>query len=151
MYFLLWTKRSQEYINFDTFRCSGENLPNSSCNFKKPQVSFISNFAWLFSVMKDNSSGLFQVKRYIFWIKGTNQSGNFQAFECSEVNSNSEVILKKQTVFSSNFASFLSVMRNNTAVFFYLKFIYFQKREPIKVQIWWNRKPEMWDFDGLLL
>ena len=31
--FLLWTKGSHHSPNFDTFECSGENLPNSSCQF----------------------------------------------------------------------------------------------------------------------
>ena len=31
--FLLWTKGSHQSANFDTFKCSGENLPNSSCQF----------------------------------------------------------------------------------------------------------------------
>ena len=28
MHFLLWTKRSNENTNFDTFKCYGENWPN---------------------------------------------------------------------------------------------------------------------------
>ena len=35
--------------------------------------------------------------------------------------------------------------------FFNWNFIYFQQKEPIKVQIWWNQKYEIWHFDGLLL
>ena len=31
--FLLWTKASHQSPNFDTFECSGENLPISSCQF----------------------------------------------------------------------------------------------------------------------
>ena len=31
--FLLWTKGSHQSPNFDTFECSGENLPNCSCQF----------------------------------------------------------------------------------------------------------------------
>ena len=58
MHFLLWTKGSYENTNFDTFKCSDENLQNSSCHFPKPPVSFSSNFAWLFSVLKYNSSVL---------------------------------------------------------------------------------------------
>ena len=30
IHFLLWAKGSHESSNFDTFECSGENLPNSS-------------------------------------------------------------------------------------------------------------------------
>ena len=56
--FLLWTKESHQSSNFDIFKCSGEYLPNFSIFFK-PQVSFSSKFAYLFSFMKDNSSVLF--------------------------------------------------------------------------------------------
>ena len=31
--FLLWIKGSHQYANFETFNCSGENLPYSSCHF----------------------------------------------------------------------------------------------------------------------
>ena len=37
-YFLLWTKGSHQSSNFDTFECSGENLPNSSCHFPSNSV-----------------------------------------------------------------------------------------------------------------
>ena len=33
IHFLLWTKGSHQGLNFDTFKCSGENLPNFSCHF----------------------------------------------------------------------------------------------------------------------
>ena len=42
-------------------------------SFSKLQVNFSSNFAWLFSVLKNNPSVLFQVKRYILHTKETNQ------------------------------------------------------------------------------
>ena len=56
--FLLWMKGSHQSPNFDTFKCSGKNLPNFSNLFFKPQVSFSSKFASLFIVTKDNSSVL---------------------------------------------------------------------------------------------
>ena len=43
-------------------------------SFSKPQVSFSSNFAWLFSVMKYNSSVLFQVKRWLYTSHKRDQS-----------------------------------------------------------------------------
>ena len=41
MYFLLWTKGSHESSNFDTFKCSGKNLPNSSCHFPDHKSVFL--------------------------------------------------------------------------------------------------------------
>ena len=41
MQFILWTKRSHENTNFDSFKCSNENLPTSSCHFQTTsQFSF---------------------------------------------------------------------------------------------------------------
>ena len=39
--FLLWTKGSHQNPNFDTFECSGENLPNSSCHFPSNKLAFL--------------------------------------------------------------------------------------------------------------
>ena len=49
----------------------------------KPRVSFSLNFGSHFSVMRDNSSVLFQLRFYMIWTKGTHQSEKFQTFDCS--------------------------------------------------------------------
>ena len=41
--FLLWAKGSHQSSNFDTFRCSGENLPNFSCLFSNHWSVFLQN------------------------------------------------------------------------------------------------------------
>ena len=41
--FLLWTKGSHQSSNFDTFKCSGENLPNFSCLFSNHWSVFLQN------------------------------------------------------------------------------------------------------------
>ena len=41
IHFLLWTKESYQGSNFDTFECSGENLPNFSCHFLSNKSVFI--------------------------------------------------------------------------------------------------------------
>ena len=40
MHFLLWTKGSHENTNFDIFKCSDENLLNSSCQFPNHKSVF---------------------------------------------------------------------------------------------------------------
>ena len=40
IHFLLWTKGSHQSSNFDTFNCSGENLPNSSCHLPNHKSVF---------------------------------------------------------------------------------------------------------------
>ena len=41
--FLLWTKGSHQCPNFDTFKWSGENLPNFSCHFSNHKSVFLQN------------------------------------------------------------------------------------------------------------
>ena len=41
IHFLLWTKGSHQSPNFDTFKCSGENLQNSSCHFPSNKPIFL--------------------------------------------------------------------------------------------------------------
>ena len=41
--FLLWTKGSHQSPNFDTFKCSGENLPNFSCHFSNQNLVSLQN------------------------------------------------------------------------------------------------------------
>ena len=80
------------------------------------------NFASPFSVMKHNTSEIFQLK-HILWTKRAHQSTTFQAFECSNessTNSSCHFWNHKVTVYS-NFVSLLSVMKDNSAVFFLLK------------------------------
>ena len=41
--FLLWAKGSHQSPNFDTFKCSGENLPNFSILFSNHKSVFLQN------------------------------------------------------------------------------------------------------------
>ena len=42
--FLLWTKGYHQSPNFDTFKCSGKNLPNFSSLFSNHKSVFLQNF-----------------------------------------------------------------------------------------------------------
>ena len=87
-------------------------------SFLEPRVSFSSNFASLFSVIETNSSVLF-VNLYILWTKGSNQSTNFQAFDCLHENwPNSLSFFRPQISFPLNFASAFSVMIHNSSEIF---------------------------------
>ena len=51
IHFLFWTIGSHQSSNFDTFKCSGENVPNSSCHFPSNKAVFLqilhhSSMAW---------------------------------------------------------------------------------------------------------
>ena len=76
-----------------TSRCKFSHLPLLALKFIKffmsclePRVSFSSNFASLFNVMRHNSSALFHLNFYMLWTKGAHQSANFQTFDCSHEN-----------------------------------------------------------------
>ena len=55
--------------------------------FFKPQVSFSSNFAWYFSVMRDNSPVLFRSNFIYFAQKGPTKVKIIETFECLDQNS----------------------------------------------------------------
>ena len=75
---MLWTKKGHQYTIFQTFECSNESLPGSSCHFLNHKVRVYSNFALLFSVMKDNSSVFFQLKPHMLWTKRAHRSEIFR-------------------------------------------------------------------------
>ena len=50
---------------------------NSSCQFWNQKVTVYSNFASLFSAMKDNSSVFFLSQTFILWIKRAHRSESF--------------------------------------------------------------------------
>ena len=76
-----------------TSKCKFSDLPLLALKFTKflmsflePRVSFSSNFASLFSVMRHNSSVLFHLNIFMLWRNGSYQSANFQTFNCSHEN-----------------------------------------------------------------
>ena len=69
--YILWTKRARQNTIFQTFECSYENSPNSSCHFRNRKVRVYSSFASQFSVMKDNSSVFFHINLIYFGQKET--------------------------------------------------------------------------------
>ena len=64
----------------------GSKLAVFLMSFFKALVSFSSNFASLFSVMRPNCSVLFHLKLYILWTKVAHQSANFQTFDTPHEN-----------------------------------------------------------------
>ena len=80
---MLWTKSANQCISFqtfETFECSNKSSLNSSCYFWNDKVRVYSNFASLFSIMKDDSPVYFRVKCYILCREGTNQNAHFGDF-----------------------------------------------------------------------
>ena len=85
-------------------------------SFSKPQVSFSSNFAWHFSVMKDNSSALFLGQTLHILHKRDQSKCKFLRLLSTWINIH--LIL----VIFENFLSLFSAMGHNFSVFFWLKF-----------------------------
>ena len=127
-------------------------------SFSKPQATFSSNFKWLFSVMKDNSSVPFWVKGYILCIKGTNQSAHFGDFLVLESKLTKFLsFLKQQIGFSSKFTSVFNIIRHNSSVLLSLKFYILstkgahQSTNLVKFHLDSQNFSEILHFDGLLL
>ena len=120
---MLWTKRANSCIIFQTFDSSNESSRNSSCHFWNQKIRVHSNFTSLFNAMKDNSFVFFssnlmyfrqkqpiEVNFLDFWVVGWKFTKFFILY------------LKLQVSFSLSFASLFSVKRDNSSVFFLFKF-----------------------------
>ena len=105
--FLLWTKGSHQSPNFDTFKCSGENLPNFSCLFSNHWSVFLQNL--------HNSSLSWKITPLYFCSSSNIYFGHKEPIKMS--------ILKRQVSSSSNFVSFFIVMKHNSTL--NLKLIHF--------------------------
>ena len=137
MHLLHWTKWSHESTNFDTFKCSEENLAISLCHFPNHEPVFL-------QILHDSSVLLKIAPLYFF---SSNVIYYAQKGQITEQILENWVLgwkftkflsfLKHKIGFSSNFAP-LSIIRHNPSVLFGWNFRYFQQKEPIKVQIWWN-------------
>ena len=114
---------------FEIFEFSGQKLSNSSSQSWIDKVSSSSNFALFFIVMTHNSTLNFELIHFLLWIKGSCQSPNFESFACSGKNIFLMSFSKQQAIFSSNFASHFSVMKESSNI------IHFGQKEPIKLHI----------------
>ena len=106
---------------FETFECLGQNLSNSLCQFLNNksiplQILYPSSVSW-----KITSLYFFSSNNIYFAKKEHIKMKVFETFKGSGQNSsNSLSILKWQVNFSSNFASFFTVMTHNSSVDFKL-------------------------------
>ena len=112
----------------------------------EPRVSFSTNVASFFSVMRQNSSVPFHLKLYVLWTKGAYQKANFQTYDCSNENSNSQipyVIYQAKSQFSFKFCIILHGITVSWHIipmkFSSWNIICFGQKEHIKVQF-----PDFW-------
>ena len=127
IHFLLWMKG----LILSQFWVLWWKLAKFVMSYSKLQVTFSPNFGSLFSVTKDNSSILFRSSVMYFAQKKPIKVQIFETFECLGQNSpNFCRFWNKKSVF-------LQIMSwdINPLDIFSWNFIYFQQKEPIKVQI----------------
>ena len=108
IYFLLWTNGSHQSPNFDTLKCSGESLPNSSCHFSKHKSVFLqilrhSSVSWKMTSLYCFSSNIIYfgheepIKTQFLW-----------TYECSgQIRQIPHVSFKKTSQFIFNFCIIL--------------------------------------------
>ena len=98
--FLLWTKGRHLSPNFDTFQCSGENLPNLSCHFPNHKSVFLQIFHHSSVSWKITPLYFFKSKVIYFAQKKPVKVNFLETFECSGQNSpNSCHFWNKKLVF----------------------------------------------------
>ena len=86
IHFLLWSKESYQSSNCDTFECSGENLPNSSCHFPSNKSVFLqilhhSSMSWKITPLY-----FFSSNNIYFAHKEPIKVDTSETFECSGQN-----------------------------------------------------------------
>ena len=87
IHFLLWIKGFYESPYFETFKCSGENLPYSSCHFLNHKSVFLqilhhSSVSWKITPLYFFRSNVIYFAR-----KGPVKVQILETFECSDQNS----------------------------------------------------------------
>ena len=87
MNFLLWTKGSHQFPNFDTFKCSGENLSISSCHFLNHKPVFLQILHHFSVSCKITPLYFFRSNVIYFAEKEPIKVQILQTFECSGHNS----------------------------------------------------------------
>ena len=136
IHFLLWTKRSYQSSNFDTFKCSGENLPNS-CHFPSNKSVFLqilhhSSMSWKITPLY-----FFSSNNIYFAQKELIKMNIFGTFECS-----GQILLNSLCQFWNNNSIPLQILYPSSVswkiiplYFFSSNNIYFAQKEPIKMTI----------------
>ena len=66
MHFLLWIKGPHKSPNWETFECSGENLPNPSCHLRKRKSVFL-QILYQFSVPSNITPLYFLTSKIIYF------------------------------------------------------------------------------------
>ena len=132
IHFLLWTKGSHQGPNFDTFKCSRENLPNFSYHSLNHKSVFLRILT-----AKYDSSVLFYLIKYILCSKEPIKLKTFATIDCSGQslsNSSYQFWNDKLIPYQVLYHSLVS-WKITTMYFFSSNNIYFAQKERMKVNI----------------
>ena len=140
IHFLLWTKGSHQSPNFDTFKCSGENLPNFSCHFPSNKSVFLQILHHSLMSWKIPPLYFFSSNNIYFAQKESIKVKILETFECSGENlSNSLCQSWNDKPIPLQILHPSSVSWKITPVlFFSSNNVYFAQKKLIKVKIFWD-------------
>ena len=132
-YFQLWTKESHQSPHFETYKCSGENLPNSLCYFPNQKLVFLQILQHCLMSWKIHPLDFFRSK---ITRKDQSKCKLLELLSAWIKIHQMLVIFETTNQFSFNFIYQSWVPLNITSLYFLsLSIIYFDQKQPIKVQI----------------
>ena len=133
MYF---DKGSHKSLNFETFECSGKNVPNSLCHFLNRKSVFLeilhhSSVSWKITAL------YFFRSNVISFTQKEPIKVEILRILSAYVKIHQILVIFETTnqFFLSNFALLFIVLRHKSSILFSWDFLYFQQKEPTKVQI----------------
>ena len=136
MHFLLWTKGSHQSPNCDISKCSGENLPNSSYHFPNHKSVYLQILHDNSVLWKINPLYFFRSNVTYFVRMGPIKVQIFETFECPNQNSPNSCHFWNNKLVFLQILHYSSLPSDITALYFFSgNSIYFQQKEPLKVQI----------------
>ena len=112
IHFLLWIKGSHQSSNFETFKCSGENLLYSSCHFSNHKSVFLHIFYHSSVSWKITPLYFFRLNVIYFAQKEPIKVEVFRISSAQIKITKFLSFLKQQISFSSHFAPLFSFMRH---------------------------------------
>ena len=135
IHFLLWAKGSHQSSNFDTFECSGENLPNSSCHFPSNKSVFLHilhhcSLSWKITPL------YFLAQTIYTLLKRSPLKWKFLRLSSAQVKI-CQIPVNFETIswFLSKFCISSVSWKITPQYFFSSNNIYFARKEPIKVKM----------------
>ena len=116
--FLLWIKGSHQSPNFETFECSGGNLPNSSYHFQNQKLVFLRILRHCSGSWKISPMYFFR-SNVIYFAQKESIKMKFGKFWAPRSKFTKYLsFLKQQISYSSTLASLFCVMRHNFSLLF---------------------------------